>query len=220
MLAHLPALRAVDLHYDDGHSLVRNPHLRDLGNLPRFFPDPSVSVKTRQTPCIGPSCLVAHTINQRHSTGPSCRLPGPQSRPTWARHLAPAEHFFLSAAKRWQGRRCSEGRLFFASSSPSTHYRRRSSTTSAPALSLLQPWASYWQPWPSSATGTRQGRSGSSSGWRPVIRSWRQGSRCCHARIVAQHPTISARWHCLSGSTRKSHVCTYCCSIFDCLPIL
>ena len=62
----LPALRTVDFHYDDGHSLVRNPHLRDLGNLPRFFLDPSLSVKTRQTPCIA-VVLVAHTINQWHS---------------------------------------------------------------------------------------------------------------------------------------------------------
>jgi len=42
----LPALRTVDFHYDDGHSRVRNPRLRDLGNLPRFFLDPSLSVKT------------------------------------------------------------------------------------------------------------------------------------------------------------------------------
>jgi tetratricopeptide (TPR) repeat protein len=28
-------------HYDDHHSIVRNPHIRDLANLPRFFVDPS-----------------------------------------------------------------------------------------------------------------------------------------------------------------------------------
>ncbi|MDP7447169.1 MAG: hypothetical protein QF689_01155, partial [Candidatus Latescibacteria bacterium] len=42
LLAHLPALRAVEFHYDDGHSLVRNPHVDDLANLPRFFTDPTL----------------------------------------------------------------------------------------------------------------------------------------------------------------------------------
>ena len=27
-------------HYDDFHSIVRNPHIRDLGNLPAFFVRP------------------------------------------------------------------------------------------------------------------------------------------------------------------------------------
>jgi len=27
-------------HYDDGHSLVDNPHVRSLAHIPRFFADP------------------------------------------------------------------------------------------------------------------------------------------------------------------------------------
>ena len=29
-------------HYDDFHSIVHNPHIRDLANMPRFFVDPEL----------------------------------------------------------------------------------------------------------------------------------------------------------------------------------
>ena len=35
-LAHAPALDS-GFHYDDQHSLLENPHIRALGNLPRRF---------------------------------------------------------------------------------------------------------------------------------------------------------------------------------------
>jgi hypothetical protein len=38
--AHAPSLNS-GFHYDDQHSLLDNPHIRDLGNLPRFFIDPT-----------------------------------------------------------------------------------------------------------------------------------------------------------------------------------
>ena len=38
-----------EFHYDDFHSIVHNPHVRQLGNLPDFFIDPSLfSVDPRQ----------------------------------------------------------------------------------------------------------------------------------------------------------------------------
>ena len=40
VLPHAPALDS-GFHYDDRHSLLDNPHIRDLGQLPRFFSDPT-----------------------------------------------------------------------------------------------------------------------------------------------------------------------------------
>ena len=31
-----------EFHYDDFHSIVHNPHIRHLGNLPQFFSDPGL----------------------------------------------------------------------------------------------------------------------------------------------------------------------------------
>ena len=64
LLAHLPALRAVDFHYDDGHSLVRNPHVWDLANLPRFFLDPTMFSENPADAMYRPVVLVAHTVSQ------------------------------------------------------------------------------------------------------------------------------------------------------------
>ena len=35
-LTHAPALDS-GFHYYDSHSLLDNPHIRDLGQIPRFF---------------------------------------------------------------------------------------------------------------------------------------------------------------------------------------
>ena len=64
LLAHLPALRAVDFHYDDGHSLVRNPHVKELANLPRFFVDPSLFSENPTDAMYRPVVLVAHALSQ------------------------------------------------------------------------------------------------------------------------------------------------------------
>lgn len=64
LLAHLPALRAVEFHYDDGHSLVRNPHVKELANLPRFFVDPSLFSENPTDAMYRPVVLVAHTVSQ------------------------------------------------------------------------------------------------------------------------------------------------------------
>jgi len=64
LLAHLPALRAVDFHYDDGHSIVRNPHVRNLANLPRFFADPTLFGENPADAMYRPVVLVAHAVSQ------------------------------------------------------------------------------------------------------------------------------------------------------------
>ncbi len=68
LLAHLPALRAVEFHYDDGHSLVRNPHVDDLANLPRFFTDPTLFSENPADAMYRPVVLVAHALNRSLSS--------------------------------------------------------------------------------------------------------------------------------------------------------
>ena len=43
-------------HYDDFHSLVENPHIRSLANLPAFSPIPRPFPPTRRRRCIVPYC--------------------------------------------------------------------------------------------------------------------------------------------------------------------
>ena len=64
LLSHLPALRGAEFHYDDGHSLVRNPHIRDLANLPRFFLDPTMFSDNPADAMYRPVVLVAHALSQ------------------------------------------------------------------------------------------------------------------------------------------------------------
>ena len=52
-----------EFHYDDFHSIVHNPHVRQLGNLPDFFIDPSLfSVDPRQA-MYRPLLLASYAIN-------------------------------------------------------------------------------------------------------------------------------------------------------------
>jgi tetratricopeptide (TPR) repeat protein len=69
LITHLPALQAVDFHYDDGHSLVRNPHIRHLANLPRFFVDPALFSENPADAMYRPVVLVAHSIS--HALSPT-----------------------------------------------------------------------------------------------------------------------------------------------------
>ena len=50
-------------HYDDGHSLLRNPHIRDLSNLPAFFSQPELFSENPQYAMYRPMVLVAHALN-------------------------------------------------------------------------------------------------------------------------------------------------------------
>ena len=50
-------------HYDDFHSIVHNPHIRDLANMPRFFVDPELfSVDVRQA-MYRPLLLCSYALN-------------------------------------------------------------------------------------------------------------------------------------------------------------
>ncbi|MBT6148517.1 MAG: hypothetical protein HOH74_23990, partial [Gemmatimonadetes bacterium] len=62
-LAHLQAPGAEEFHYDDGHSLVRNLHLRDLNNLPLFFADASLFGENPEDRMYRPLVLVTHSLN-------------------------------------------------------------------------------------------------------------------------------------------------------------
>ena len=61
-LAHAPTLDS-GFHYDDQHSLLANPHIRDLANLPRFFVDPTAFSVNPDYAMYRPLVLVAHALN-------------------------------------------------------------------------------------------------------------------------------------------------------------
>ncbi len=50
-------------HYDDGHSIQRNPHIRDLANLPRFFTDTSLFSENPEYAMYRPLVLTSHALN-------------------------------------------------------------------------------------------------------------------------------------------------------------
>ncbi len=52
-------------HYDDGHSLLRNPHLRSLQALPSFFTDARTYSENPDYAMYRPMVLVAHALNHR-----------------------------------------------------------------------------------------------------------------------------------------------------------
>lgn len=61
-LLHFPSL-GNGFHYDDGHSLLRNPHIRSLGNLPAFFHDTTTFSENPDYAMFRPLVLVAHALN-------------------------------------------------------------------------------------------------------------------------------------------------------------
>lgn len=50
-------------HYDDHHSVVRNPGIRNLGNLPRYFADPSYFSESRDWAMYRPLLLCTYALN-------------------------------------------------------------------------------------------------------------------------------------------------------------
>lgn len=50
-------------HYDDFHSLVENPHIRDLGNLGRFLVDPSLFSSLPERAMYRPLVLASYAAN-------------------------------------------------------------------------------------------------------------------------------------------------------------
>lgn len=70
LAAHLPALWTTQFHYDDGHSIVRNPHLDgDLARIGRFFADPSLFGENPADAMYRPLVLVAHSLNAALTPG-------------------------------------------------------------------------------------------------------------------------------------------------------
>ncbi|MBT4501558.1 MAG: tetratricopeptide repeat protein [Gemmatimonadetes bacterium] len=61
-LLHLPSL-GNGFHYDDGHSLLRNPHIRSLASLPAFFHDTTTFSENPDYAMFRPLVLVAHALN-------------------------------------------------------------------------------------------------------------------------------------------------------------
>ena len=50
-------------HFDDTHSIVDNPHIRSLGNIPRFFVDPSTFSVMPDAAMYRPLLLVTYALN-------------------------------------------------------------------------------------------------------------------------------------------------------------
>jgi len=50
-------------HYDDSHSIVDNPHVRSLGNIPSFFADPGMFSGDPEITMYRPFLLVTYALN-------------------------------------------------------------------------------------------------------------------------------------------------------------
>ena len=55
LVTHDPALDSGS-YYDDRHSLLDILYIRNLGQIPRFFSDPTVFQQQRPMRCIGRCC--------------------------------------------------------------------------------------------------------------------------------------------------------------------
>ena len=62
LAVHLTAL-GNDFHYDDGHSILRNPHIRDLDNLASYFSDPSMYSENPSYAMYRPIVVVSNALN-------------------------------------------------------------------------------------------------------------------------------------------------------------
>lgn len=52
-------------HFDDEHSLVENPHIRSLANIPAFFADPQLFSRNAGSEMYRPLVLVSYALNYR-----------------------------------------------------------------------------------------------------------------------------------------------------------
>jgi tetratricopeptide (TPR) repeat protein len=52
-------------HFDDEHSLVENPHVRSLANIPAFFADPQLFSRNPGSEMYRPLVLVSYALNYR-----------------------------------------------------------------------------------------------------------------------------------------------------------
>ena len=60
-------------HYDDFHSLVNNPHIRTLAEVPAFFRDPTLFSANPESAMYRPVLLVSYALN--YAVG-GCSRPG------------------------------------------------------------------------------------------------------------------------------------------------
>ena len=67
LVVHFSAL-GNGFHYDDGHSIVRNPHIRDLGNLTEFFVNPAMYSENPGYAMFRPLVLVSTALNYHVSS--------------------------------------------------------------------------------------------------------------------------------------------------------
>jgi hypothetical protein len=67
LVVHFTAL-GNGFHYDDGHSILRNPHIHDLGNLGEFFTDPTMYSQNPGYAMYRPFVVVSTALNYRVSS--------------------------------------------------------------------------------------------------------------------------------------------------------
>ena len=61
-VTHLPSIEG-DFHFDDDHSIVENPYLRSIENIPKFFTDPSMFSRNEGTTMYRPLLLSTYVLN-------------------------------------------------------------------------------------------------------------------------------------------------------------
>ena len=61
-LLYAPSLGGT-FHYDDHHSIVQNPHIRSLGNIPAFFVEPDLFSADPEKSMYRPLLLVSYALN-------------------------------------------------------------------------------------------------------------------------------------------------------------
>jgi len=52
-------------HFDDDHSIVANPHIRELGNIPAFFTNPQMFSRNPGSEMYRPLVLISYALNYR-----------------------------------------------------------------------------------------------------------------------------------------------------------
>jgi tetratricopeptide (TPR) repeat protein len=91
LLGAYAASFANGFHYDDFHSLVENPHIRELGNLGRFFVAPELFSSLPERAMYRPLLLVSYALNYQFS---QYALPG-YHLVNWGLHLGCAFLVYL-----------------------------------------------------------------------------------------------------------------------------
>ena len=52
-----------DFHFDDDHSILENPHIRSIENIPSFFTDPSLFSRNEGSAMYRPLLLTTYALN-------------------------------------------------------------------------------------------------------------------------------------------------------------